>query len=68
MDKPKKRVHFGSLEVREHKITLGDHPDYVDLETKDLETYESSRGPRRSRDTLCMSFYLHVKIYYCMLD
>lgn len=36
VDKPKKRVNFGSLEVREHKITLGDHPDYVDLGTKDL--------------------------------
>jgi len=67
LDQLKKRVHFGDIEVREYGVTLGDHPDcvrgppisldwdYVELESKDLETYESSRGPRRRRETLVMS-------------
>jgi len=64
--KLKKRVQFSNREVREYKITLGDHPDavgvpialsweYVEKEKEDIESYESSRGPRRSRDTLVMS-------------
>lgn len=67
LDKIKKRVQFGDIKVREYGVTLGDHPDcargpplslnwdYVELGTKNVDTYESSRKPRRTRETLCMS-------------
>lgn len=63
----KKKVGFSNVEVREYNVTLGDHPDcvygppltlgwkYVDLGKKNLDQYESSRAPRKRRESLCMS-------------
>jgi hypothetical protein len=57
----KKSVSFSSLEIREYKVVIGDHPcctrgvplslgwDYCEGGTLDLDAYEEGRSPRRSR-------------------
>ena len=66
-------MHFSSREVREYDVTLGDHPDavgvpialgwnYVELEKEDIDSYESSRGPRRPREALVMSLTARKKL------
>lgn len=61
-------VSFNSVQIREHDVTLGDHPASatgppVQLDWKpknestiDLEQYENSRQPRRRRRQLKLSF------------
>mmetsp|Transcript_28914 Transcript_28914/g.43665 ORF Transcript_28914/g.43665 Transcript_28914/m.43665 type:complete len:298 (+) Transcript_28914:94-987(+) len=61
-------VSFNSVQIREHDITLGDHPSSstgppVQLDWKpknestiDLDQYENSRQPRRKRRQLKLSF------------
>lgn len=61
-------VSFNSVQIREHDVTLGDHPSSstgppVQLDWKpknestiDLDQYENSRQPRRKRRQLKLSF------------
>lgn len=70
----KRNVSFTSLEVREYEITLGDHPavsngppiglswSYNEAERVDLDLFEATRGPRRSRHQMVMGSNLRRKI------
>lgn len=67
-------VSFSSLNIREYKLTLGDHPsarsgppmsldwDYNNARVVDLDTYEKSRHPRRHRRKLKLTFQEREKI------
>lgn len=67
-------VQFKSLEIREHQMTLGDHPAAssgppVTLDWSpsrehvvDLEAYERARSPRRSRRQLRMSYQTRERV------
>jgi len=64
----KHRVTFGELEVRKYGIILGDNPccemgppitiDWAPFKSKSvpIEDYESTRGPRRTKDELQMGW------------
>jgi hypothetical protein len=66
--RPSRSVSFNSVTVREHDVTLGDHPSSasgppIQLDWKlknestvDLDRYEENRQPRRKRKQLKMSF------------
>ncbi|CAB9516920.1 expressed unknown protein [Seminavis robusta] len=55
----KKSVSFGSIQIREYNRVVGDHPDvqvgppisigwdFVEHESKSLDTYEADRPPRK---------------------
>jgi hypothetical protein len=71
---PRLSVAFGSIEIREHALVLGDHPDCsygppVQLgwgcqQTKvhQLDDYEFSRMPRRHRRDLGLNYYKRKSI------
>lgn len=66
--RPSRSVSFNSLTIREHDLTLGDHPSSASgppvqldwkpktVSTMSLEDYENARQPRRKRRQLKLSF------------
>jgi hypothetical protein len=67
--KPIRSVEFGSIEIRQHGLVLGDHPDCsygppvqlgwdcLERTVQHIEDYEFSRGPRRRKNNLAINYY-----------
>lgn len=71
---PKRKVHFGTVLVREYDMILGDHPccgygppvtldwDYLEYEPLDVNDYEFHRPPRRGLRGLLLNYYMRMKL------
>jgi hypothetical protein len=70
----RRSVDFGSIEIRQHGLVLGDHPDCSygpplqlgwECQGKSLQhvdDYEFSRRPRRHRSNLSISYYHRMEL------
>ncbi|KAL7538551.1 hypothetical protein ACHAXR_008636 [Thalassiosira sp. AJA248-18] len=68
-EKPKRKVHFGTVLVRDYNMILGEHPccsigppitidwDYLEYEPLDVDEYEFHHPPRRSMREMCLNYY-----------
>ncbi|KAL7532661.1 hypothetical protein ACHAWF_004203 [Thalassiosira exigua] len=66
---PKRKVHFGTVLVRDYDMILGDHPccsygppltidwDYLEYEPLDIDEYEFHHPPRRCLREMMMNYY-----------
>ena len=71
---PKRKVHFGSVVVRDYDMILGDHPccsygppvtidwDYLEYEPLDVNEYEFHHGPRRGLRQMCLNYYQRKRL------
>jgi hypothetical protein len=65
----RRSVEFGSIEIRQHGLVLGDHPDCSygppvqlgwecqEKTLQNVDDYEFSRRPRRHRSNLAINYY-----------
>mmetsp|Transcript_30420 Transcript_30420/g.46674 ORF Transcript_30420/g.46674 Transcript_30420/m.46674 type:complete len:252 (-) Transcript_30420:295-1050(-) len=72
--RPRRRVSFSSVDIREHTLTLGDHPDcsygpptsldwdFEQIPTVDLDQYEESREPRRTLRQMVLNYHIRMRI------
>jgi len=70
----KRKVHFGTVEVRDYDMILGDHPccrygppltldwDYLEYEPLDVNEYEFHHPPRRNVREMVLNYYLRKKL------
>mmetsp|Transcript_36628 Transcript_36628/g.62373 ORF Transcript_36628/g.62373 Transcript_36628/m.62373 type:complete len:308 (+) Transcript_36628:88-1011(+) len=71
---PKRRVHFGTVLVRDYEMVLGDHPccsygppvtidwDYLEYEALEVDEYEFHHPPRRSIIRMGLNYYRRLEI------
>jgi len=69
-----RKVHFGTVVVRDYDIILGDHPccsygppltldwDYLEYEPLDVNEYEFHHPPRRNVREMVLNYYLRKKL------
>lgn len=74
--KPKCRVHFGDVVVRDYDMTLGDHPScsygppvtldwhYLEYEPLDINEYEFHRPPRKNMREMNLNYYQRRRILH----
>ena len=74
---PPRSVSFGQVCIREHSLTIGDHPncsngppvcldwDFEEHNRVDLDLYEASRGKRRSLSQMMMNSYHRRNMLMC---
>lgn len=72
--KPKRKVHFGKVLVRDYDMVLGDHPccsygppitiawDYLEYEPLDVNEYEFHHPPRRNLREMGLNYYARKRI------
>lgn len=68
-EKPKRKVQFGSVLVRDYEMILGDHPccsygppvtldwDYLEYEALEVNEYEFHRPPRKGIRKMGLNYY-----------
>jgi len=68
-EKPKRKVRFGTVLVRDYDMVLGDHPccgygppvtidwDYLEYEPLDVNEYEFHHPPRRNMREMGLNYY-----------
>mmetsp|Transcript_32482 Transcript_32482/g.68311 ORF Transcript_32482/g.68311 Transcript_32482/m.68311 type:complete len:289 (-) Transcript_32482:195-1061(-) len=70
----KRKVHFGTVEVRDYDMILGDHPccrygppltldwDYLEYEPLDVNEYEFRHPPRRNVREMGINYYFRERL------